>query len=174
MKNWVYFVIAVIFYLLIHEGLHAFMALLFNEYETIKIHWYGPEVLFATPVPERTSEIKWFLISGVSNLTTILIGYMLFINKEKFINHRLSSLRGILYYATIVFLLFDAINLSIGPFFYGGDINGISTGLKLKAWIIQILFGAILIFNRKLIIKLMRQFGIKTSNILFKPWYREL
>jgi len=173
MKNWLYFVIAIMLYMLIHEGHHAYIALLFNEYDAIKIHWYGPEVLFVTPVAERTSEIKWFFISGISNLITLLIGYLLFIMKEKIINIKLSSLRSILYYVTIVFLLFDAVNLSIGPFFYGGDINGISTGLKIKPWIIQILFGTILLINRELIVKFMKHFGIKSNNILFKPWYRE-
>ncbi len=93
--------------------------------------------------------------------------------KAKIINIKISSLRSILYYVTIVFLLFDAVNLSIGPFFYGGDINGISAGLKIKPWIIQILFGTILLVNRELIVKFMMHFGIKSNNILFKPWYRE-
>ena len=155
--------------MLIHEGSHAFIALLFNEYDTIKIHWYGPEVLFVTPVSERTSGIKWFFISGFSNLITLLFGYVLFTFKVRIKNLKFSSLRSILYYVTIVFLLFDAVNLSVGPFFYEGDINGISTGLKIKPWIIQILFGTILIFNRELIVKFMRQFGIQANNILFKP-----
>jgi hypothetical protein len=171
MKNWLYFVIALMLYMLIHEGLHAYIALLFNEYDAIKIHWYGPEVLFATPVAERTPDIKWLIISGFSNLITLLIGYLLFIMKGKIINLKLPSFRSILYYVTIVFLLFDAVNLSIGPFIYGGDVNGISAGLKIKPWIIQILFGFILLVNRELIIKFMYSFGISTNNILFKSWH---
>lgn len=171
MKNWLYFVTALILYMLIHEGLHAYIALLFNEYDAIKIHWYGPEVLFVTPVAERTSEIKWFIISGFSNLITLSTGYLLFIMKRKIINLKLPTLRSILYYVTIVFLLFDAVNLSIGPFLYGGDVNGISVGLKIKPWIIQILFGSILLVNRELIVKFMNCFGIRSSNILFKSWH---
>jgi len=171
MKNWLYFVTALILYMLIHEGLHAYIALLFNEYDVIKIHWYGPEVLFVTPVAERTSEIKWFIISGFSNLVTLLTGYLLFIMKRKIINLKLPTLRSILYYVTIVFLLFDAVNLSIGPFLYGGDVNGISAGLKIKPWIIQILFGSILLVNRELIVKFMNCFGIRSSNMLFKSWH---
>lgn len=171
MKNWLYFIIAFMLYMLIHEGFHAYIALLFNEYEAIIIHWYGPEVLYVTPVAERTSGIEWFIISGCSNLVTLLTGYLLLIMKRKIINLKLPSLRSILYYVTIVFLLFDAVNLSIGPFIYGGDVSGISAGLNIKPWIIQVIFGSILLINRELIIKFMDSFGILTRNILFKSWH---
>jgi len=33
------------------------------------------------------------------------------------------------YWLTVMFLLLDPLNLSVGPFLYGGDIGGIVAGL---------------------------------------------
>ncbi|MFA5815330.1 MAG: hypothetical protein WC865_06900 [Bacteroidales bacterium] len=173
MKNWIYFLIALILYMVIHEDIHVVVSLLYGEYHSIVIHWYGPQVIFVTPVAERIPDIKWFAISGVSNFATLLAGYILYSLKKKINLVKSTHLRSILYYVTIVFLLFDAINLSLGPFFYGGDINGISAGLKIKPWIIQILFGCVLMINRELIVKYMNFFGVSSSNILFKSWYNK-
>ncbi|OFY62095.1 MAG: hypothetical protein A2V64_09065 [Bacteroidetes bacterium RBG_13_43_22] len=174
MKNWIYFIIAWILYMVIHEGVHAFAALQYGEYDSILIHWYGPQVIYVTPVAERIPDIKWFAISGASNLATLLTGYILYSLRKRIGRVKSVPLRSILYYTTIVLLLFDAINLSLGPFLYGGDINGISTGLAIKPWIIQILFGCILLVNRELIVKFMESFNIRSVNVLFKSWYNKL
>ena len=62
--------------MVIHEGIHAVVALLYGEYHSIVIHWYGPQVIFVTPVVERIPDIKWFAISGISNFATLLAGYI--------------------------------------------------------------------------------------------------
>jgi len=90
--------------------------------------------------------------------------------RSKILNLKNTPVKNILYYVTVVFLLFDAINLSIGPFFYGGDALGIAAGLKSYPWIIQMFFGIILLINRELIISFMRSFGIRSNNILFKSF----
>lgn len=170
MKRWVYFLIAIVSYLIIHEYCHVMMSSIFNEYEKIDFHWYGPEVLYSTPVEGRTPHIKWFFISGLSNLMTLSLGYLIFFLRNKINNIKDSHIKNILYYAGIVFLLFDAINLSVGPFIYGGDAAGIAAGLKTNKWIIQIFFGIILLVNRELIITFMRSFGIKSNHILFRSF----
>src|SRR4030042_5943214 len=109
MKNWIYFLIAWILYLVIHEGIHEVVALQYGEYHSIVIHWYGPQVIFLTPVAERIPNIKWFAISGVSNFATLLTGYILYSLKGKINLMKSIQFRSILYYVTIVFLLFDAI-----------------------------------------------------------------
>ena len=170
MKKWFYFLFALVLYVIIHEHLHVLISIIFNEFDKIKFHWYGPEVLYLTPVEERIPELKWFFISGFSNLFTIAIGYLLFLMRSKILNLKNTPVKNILYYVTVVFLLFDAINLSIGPFFYGGDALGIAAGLKSYPWIIQMFFGIILLINRELIISFMRSFGIRSNNILFKSF----
>ena len=74
----------------------------------------------------------------------------------------LSFFAAILYYITFLFLVLDALNLSIGPFFYGGDVHGIARGLGVHHYVIQLVFFIVLLFNRELIAqKLMRAIGKK-------------
>lgn len=39
---------------------------------------------------------------------------------------------AILYYMTFLFLLLDALNLSIGPFFCSGDVHDIAPGFGVQ------------------------------------------
>ena len=172
MKKWFYFLIAIIIYMIVHEYFHCFMSVLFDEYNKFKIHWFGPETIYITPVEERISGIKWLFISGLSNFLTLAIGYLTFLLRSKIIyyfqkDHRI---KNFLYSITVVFLLFDAVNLSIGPIIYGGDIFGIAAGINTKPWIIQIFFGIILLINRELIVSLMKSYNVSSHNILFKSW----
>jgi hypothetical protein len=172
MKKWFYFLIAIILYMIVHEYFHCLMSVLFDEYDKIKIHWYGPETIYNTPVEERIPGIKWFLISGLSNFFTLAIGYLTFLLRSKIIYHFQEDIlvKNLLYSVTVVFLLFDAVNLSIGPIIYGGDIYGIATGLNIKPWIIQIFFGIVLLINRELVVSLMKSYNVYSRIILFKSW----
>ena len=170
MKKWFYFLIAIILYMIVHEYFHCLMSVLFDEYNKFKIHWFGPETIYITPVEERISGIKWFFISGLSNFLTLAIGYLTFLLRSKIIYYfqKDTRIKNFLYSITVVFLLFDAVNLSIGPIIYGGDIFGIAAGINIKPWIIQIFFGIILLINRELIISLMKSYNVYSHNFLFK------
>jgi hypothetical protein len=172
MKKWFYFLIAIILYMMVHEYFHGLISIFFDEYDKFKIHWYGPETIYITPVGERIPGIKWFLISGLSNFFTLAIGYLIFLLRSKIINNFQEDIfiKNLLYSVAVVFLLFDAINLSIGPIIYGGDISGIAAGLNIKRWIIQIFFGIVLLINRELVVSLMKSYNVYSRNILFKSW----
>ena len=172
MKKWFYFLIAIILYMIVHEYFHGLMSVLFDEYDKFKIHWYGLETIYITPVEERVSGIKWFLISGFSNFFTLAIGYLTFLLRNKIINHFQEDIliKNLLFSVTVVFLLFDAVILSIGQIIYGGDISGIAAGLKVKQWIIQIFFGIVLLINRELVASLMKSYNVYSHNILFMSW----
>lgn len=173
MNRWLYFLAALALYFLIHENLHALISSLFNEFDALRWHWYGPEVIYMTSVEDRTPEIKWFFISGVSNFVTLAIGYVTFLLRNKIIVLKSALIKNFLFYLAVVFLLCDAVNLSMGPFIYGGDAPGIAAGLNIKLWMIQIFFGIVLLINRELIATLMKLYGIRSGNILFKPWRRD-
>jgi len=174
MKNWLYFLFAWILYMIFHESIHALVASIYGEFNSVVLNWYGPQIIFITPVAERISDIKWAAISGISGFSTLLAGYILYGFRKRIYHVKSSHIRGILYYLTIVFLLFDAVNLSLGPFFYGGDTMGISTGLGIAVWKIQLIFGVVLVVNRELIVAFMKSFGVSSGNILFRPWISKI
>jgi len=47
------------------------------------------------------------------------------------------------YWLIVMFLLLDPLNLSVGPFLYGGDIGGIVAGFGVNQYLVQILSFAI-------------------------------
>jgi len=82
-------------------------------------------------------------------------------------------LKAVIYYWTILSLLLDPLNLSIGPFIYGGDANGIAAGLNIHRYVIQAAFLGVFLINRELVAqKLLPMFGVKTDHPLLKPWVR--
>lgn len=172
MKKYITLILAIIIFAIIHEGTHALIAILFDEYRAFQVHPYGLEVIFKTPVVEREG-IKWGFISGISNVVTLLSGYLMFTFRLKLAHLRNSFLSTLSYWLVVLFLLLDAFNLSIGPFIYGGDIGGIVVGFGINQYILQFMFFVILLLNRELIAqKLFPIYGIKTKHPFFRPWIR--
>ncbi len=169
MRRFFPLIVALLFYFIIHEGLHALTAAIFNEYLAFQVHFYGFEVIFKTPVAERTG-IEWGIISGASNAATLLIGYTLFSCSKGLSKVKNIFIRQLSYWAILIFMLFDAFNLSIIPFFFGGDIGGIVQGFGIDRLTVQILFLIVLLINRELIVrKVFPLYGVKTRHVLFQP-----
>jgi hypothetical protein len=156
--------------MIIHEGIHVIVALPYSEYHSILFRWYGPQVIFNTPVAEREG-VMWGFISGTPNIITLALGYILFLCRGKIKKLR-KDLVHFLEYVIIIFMLADAVNLSLAPFVVGGDINGIVEGFGINRYFIQFFFFAILLVSRELIAqKLLPEFGIKTNHWLFRKWF---
>jgi hypothetical protein len=69
---------------------------------------------------------------------------------------------------TLISLLADLFNLSVGPFIYGGDANGIAAGLGINRYIIQMIFLVVLLVNRELVAqKLFPMYNVPIKHILF-------
>jgi len=80
-------------------------------------------------------------------------------------------LKASIYYLTLLGLLLDPLNLSIGPFIYGGDVNGIAVGLDISRYLVQTIFFLILLANRELVAqKLLPMYDVKTEHPLLRPW----
>jgi hypothetical protein len=174
MKQWLMFLLTVVIYHIVHEGMHASIAMFYGEYEAFRIIPIGLEVQYKTPVGEREG-IHWAFISGTSNLATIFIGYLLLLSGNRLARLHSWFLRTTSFYLTLICLLADPFNLSIGPLIYGGDANGIAVGLGLNRYIIQIVFLVILLVNRELIAQqLLPMYDVQVKHILFQPlmWAR--
>lgn len=52
MRKYLTFILAIIIFAIIHEGVHALFAMVFEEYQAFQIHPYGFKVIFKTPVTE--------------------------------------------------------------------------------------------------------------------------
>jgi hypothetical protein len=102
---------------------------------------------------------------------TLTVGYLLLLVGHRFAHSRTAFLKMGIYYLTMLSLLVDPFNLSIGPFIYGGDANGIAVGLDINRYVIQVLFLLVLLVNRELVAqKLLPTYGVRTRHPLFRPW----
>jgi hypothetical protein len=180
LKNWAmtsnnkYLVLitAIVVFAFVHEGIHALLAMIFGEYQSFRVHPYGLEVIYKTVVAEREG-IKWGFISGISNISTLFLGYCLFLIRTKAGSLQSRFLRNLGYWTTIFFMLGDPFNLSIGPFIYGGDIGGLVAGFGISKYLLQGFFFMLLLFNRELIAQgLLPVYGIKTNHPFFRPWVK--
>jgi hypothetical protein len=170
MKKLSAFLLALVIYAIVHEGMHALVAMPCDEFEALHLRTFGLEVTFRTAVGEREG-IHWALISGAGNLITILSGYLLLAFGGRFARLHSLFLRTALFYLTAVFLFADPLNLSIGPFIYGGDANGIAVGLGINRYVIQIIFLFVFLVNRELVIRnLFPVYDVQVRHILFRPW----
>ncbi len=172
-RSWVFFLLAVILYQILHEGSHLLTSLFFDEFEGLRFATIGPEVVYKTPVPER-SGFHWTLISGMSSIITIILGYILLINSEKTASLRNVNLKALLFYTTLVLLITDPLNLSVGPFLYGGDAPGVAKGMNVPVYLVQGLFFVIFLINRELVASiLLSTYKIETKHFLFRSWLRK-
>jgi len=170
MKKLLTFLVAFLIVALVHEGTHALIAAAYGELAAFRVHPYGFEVIFRTPVAQRQG-IQWGFISGTSSVLTVLLGYLLLLFVKPIENMKNSFMSAVGYWLIMMFLLLDPLNLSVGPFLYGGDIGGIVEGFAVNQYVVQFLALLVFLVNRELVAQvLLPAYGIKTDHPLFKPW----
>jgi len=174
MKKLLTFLIAFLIVALVHEGTHALIAAAYGELAAFQVHPYGFEVIFRTPVAQRQG-IQWGLISGTSSVLTVLLGYLLLLFVKPIAHMRNTFLSAVGYWLIMMFLLLDPLNLSVGPFLYGGDIGGIVAGFGINQYMVQFLALIVFLINRELVAQvLLPAYGIETDHPLFKPWIKHV
>ncbi|NLC06652.1 MAG: hypothetical protein GX755_01580 [Syntrophomonadaceae bacterium] len=151
LRRYLYFVLAGITYLVIHEGVHIIQAQLFGIYEGIRLLPLGIEVMVTQPL--SIGGVKLAAFSGLSSVVTVLIGYILFALSPKILKLNKQSVKNYIYYVTFLFLILDPVYISLLSFFVGGDINGIALGLDVPYTIIRVIYFFIAVINIYLIYK---------------------
>lgn len=171
MRTMFLFLLALAVFTVVHESTHALASLSFGEYRAFHVRPYGLEVEFKTPIPDRVG-IKWAIISGASNILTCSLGYLLLMRRRQLCHTASRTLRGLTFWVALLGLVADPLNLSIGPFLYGGDASGIAVGLETNCLIVQIFSFVIFLLNRELVVqKLLPTYGIQTRHPLFRRWF---
>lgn len=151
-RKYLYFILAGITYLIVHEGVHIIQALIYGIYKGIKLLPLGVEVEVIQPL--TISGLKLAAFSGLSSISTMLMGYVLFLLSPVVLKSKKQYLKNYIYYVTFVFLLLDPIYISIlSNFVGGGDINGIALGLHLPYMLVRSVYLIIAILNACLIYK---------------------
>ena len=151
LRRYLYFILAGIKYLIIHEGGHIIQAKILGIYKGIRLLPLGIEVLIIQPPTIEGFTLAAF--SGLSSVVTVVIGYILFIFSPRILKLKKQPVKNYLYYVTFIFLLLDPLYISLLSFYVGGDINGIAVGLNLPYFAIRSIYFVILVFNVYLVYK---------------------
>jgi hypothetical protein len=150
-RKYLYFILAGITYLIVHEGVHLIQALISGIYKGINVLPSGIEVEIVQPLTISGIELAAF--SGLSSVVTVLIGYVLFVFSPKILKLNKQAVKNYIYYVTFVFLLLDPVYISLLSFFVGGDINGIALGLNIPYMTVRGIYLIIAVFNTYLVYK---------------------
>jgi len=144
-------ILAVITYLIIHEGTHIIQALAHGIFQGLKFSIMGVEVLITQPLTIGGWKLACF--SGLSSLVTVGTGYVIYKMTPAILVAGNQFIKSYFYYTALVFLILDPLYISIFSFFVGGDINGISVGLGVPYMLIKGIYFAVLVLNVMLAIK---------------------
>ena len=162
--------LAVVVLLVVHEKTNGLIAGLYGGYDAFHVRPIGMEVTFRTPVEER-SGTRWAFISRASNGMTVLLAHVLLLLGRRFARPRGVFLKASVCYLTLLALLLDRLNLSIGPIIHGGDANGIAVGLGASRYPVQTVTFLALIANRELVTQvLLPTYRVKSEHISLRPW----
>lgn len=113
-RKYIYSLLAGLTYLIFHEGVHLIQAFIYGIYKGIKILPLGIEVEIIQPL--TIGGVKLAAFSGLSSVTTLFIGYILFILTPKILKLSNQPIKNYLYYVTFVFLLLDLFIFHCYPF----------------------------------------------------------
>lgn len=151
-NRYLYTVVGILLYLIIHEGIHFIQAINLGIFEGIRfVGIFGVEIMITEPL--TISGLTLAMFSGASSFVTIIIGYMFLIFMPKILELKQKNIKSMIYFVTIVFMLIDPFYLSVLSIMFGGDINGISQGLYIPYFIIRIFYGIVFLVNLIIVIK---------------------
>lgn len=168
MKRWLSFVLAAGVLYALHEGVHVAMAEYYGEFAAIQ-GFPLVQVLYRTPVEARQG-LQWAWISGGSSLVTLLLGYGLLVLSRPLSRGSKGFWRSFWFDLTLLGLWTDALNLSLGPFIYGGDAHGVARGLGVPLLLVQGFFWMVFLINREVTVRvLLPRYGVPTRHPFLRP-----
>ena len=72
-------------------------------------------------------------------------GFLLLALHQPLASSQNRLVRNMAYWLCLLLLIIDPLNLSLGPFLYGGDALGIAVGLQIDVWVVQVLAFALFV-----------------------------
>jgi hypothetical protein len=142
----------------IHESIHYLAARSLGErileFRFLINGWGTSQVIYATPVDERVGA-HWLVIAWGPALLTTLIGYILYLNRQRWLT-RQPLVNASLWYTGLFFLCLDPFYFAILSLLFGGDVNA-SVAMGWSPWPIRLFALGILAFNVWLMVRWRRE-----------------
>lgn len=110
----------------IHESLHYVSARMFGEnvleFRLLTNGWLTSQVIYATPMEERTG-VYWLVIAWLPAIVTTLIGFVVYFNRTRWLT-RWAPVNLIIWYVGALFMTIDPIYFGVVSWFMNrSDVN---------------------------------------------------
>ena len=142
---------------LLHEATHYLAAVAYGEkvlaLRFLTNGWGTSQVVYATPVEERTGAY-WLVIAWAPSAVTTMAGYLVYWYRQRSCQRQ--TTRRWLLYAGFFFLLLDPLYLSVLSLLVGGDVRAVDA-VGWPAWPVQAIASLVLIVNWRLFRRWQRQ-----------------
>lgn len=150
--------VALLLHNAVHESIHYLAALLLGEgvkeFRFLTNAWLTSQVIYAAPVAER-SGAHWLVIAWAPAVITTLIGYVIYLNRERWLT-RWPPLNTGLWYAGLFFLCLDPFYFAVLSIFFGGDVNAVAA-VGWSPWPVRLVALMLLVFNARLMLNWRRE-----------------
>lgn len=134
-----------------HEWVHLAAAWAMGErvleFRLLTNGWGTSQVVFATPVDER-SGAAWLVIAWAPAVLTTLVGYALYLSRDRLLG-RMKLLNTHLWFLGVFFLLLDPLYLGVLSLVVGGDIGAVAA-VGWSPWPVRLVAILVLLFNVRL------------------------
>lgn len=152
LRKWGALLVAIIAYFVIHEGCHTLAALAYGVFDKVRLLGFGVQVVAKT---ELLSNLQIAIFCLVGSIGTLLSAYLLVALTKYIVKASSKLFKAIGYYTTFALLLIDPLYLAfLYKFVGGGDMNGILLLGLTEIWL-QIIYGAIALFNILLLCRIV-------------------
>ena len=143
---------------LVHEGIHYLAANLLGEevleFRFLTNGWGTSQVIFATPVDERAGA-HWLVIAWAPSVVTVAIGYLVYLNRERWWT-RWRWINAGIWYAALFFLCLDPFYLGLLSLLMGSDLDAVAA-VGWSPWPTRLLVLTVLAVNAWLLVRWSRQ-----------------
>jgi len=155
---WLPAVVTALVHNLIHESVHYFAARLFREdvleFRFLSNGWGTSQVIFATPPGERVGA-HWLVIAWAPAVVTVLIGYVIYVNRKRWWT-QWRLVNGGIWYAALFFLCLDPFYLAVLSLLFGGDVNAVAA-MDWSPWPVRLVALIFFAFNAWLMVRWWRE-----------------
>jgi hypothetical protein len=134
--------------------LHYLACRLFGErvlqFRFLTNGWGTSQVIYATPAAER-SGVHWLVIAWGPAVVTTLIGYLFYMNRERWLA-QWPLMNAALWYAGFCFLLLDPFYFAFLSLLFGGDVKA-AAAVDWSPWPVRLVALGVLLFNARLMVR---------------------
>lgn len=124
------------------------------EFRLLTNGWGTSQVVFATPVDER-SGAAWLVIAWAPAVLTTLVGYALYLARDRLLGP-VKLLNVQLWFLGVIFLLLDPLYLGVLSLVVDGDIGAVAA-VGWSPWPVRLIAILVLLANLRLFLNWRRE-----------------